>query len=339
MSVKVGIAGAVGYSGAELLRIFETHSEVELTAVTSESRTGRISDYFPSYSRSGHLTLEKFDAKAIAKSADVVFLATPADVSHIQLPHLLDANKKIKVIDISGAFRLTDGDEFKHYYGFSHKRLDLAGEAVYGLSEVYADKIKSARIITNPGCYPSSVLIPLIPLAREGAINGAPVIIDSRSGITGKGKKLVEDSLFCEINENSYAYKIGKHQHTPEIVRFLKENGSDKEVLFTPSLIPVNRGIISSVYYTSNIDITKQRDILTSFYKNAPFIKLLPEGKYPRISDVAHTNQLHFNVFTDTRSGYYIINSVIDNLLKGAAGQAVQNMNIMCGFDEKEGLL
>ena len=335
--IKTGIVGALSYTGRELLKIFEKHSQAELVYCTSESSGGKTGTFFPFLRNNIHL--QKYQAQNAAASCDLIFLALPPGAAHDYVYELTTLKPELKIIDLSGAYRLISPEDFSFYYGFEHRHISLAEKAVYGLCEIYREKIRKAQLITNPGCYPTAALLPLVPLIRKNLVEPKDIIIDAKSGISGKGKKLHEDSLFCELNENSCSYKTGTHQHTPEIERILADNGLGIKVLFSPSVIPLSRGMLSNSYFRSRAPLEKLIETLASFYKNSPFIKIREAGRYPAILDVAGTNQAHINIFEDERTGFFLAVSAIDNLLKGASGQAVQNMNIMYGINETEGLL
>lgn len=337
--LKVAVAGASGYTGVELLRLLVGHPEVELSAITSRQHEGiPINRVFPSLSGFCELVCEPLDVGAIAAKADLVFTALPHKSAMDVVPGLLDAG--CRVIDLSADYRLQDQRVYEQWYQ-PHTSPELFSEAVYGLPELYRDRLRSSRLTANPGCYPTSVILALAPLLEHQLIDARSLIIDSKSGTSGAGRGLKEGSLFCEVNEGFKAYGIASHRHTPEIEQELSLlAGFEVRVSFTPHLLPVNRGILSTCYATM-IKIQSTADLLEVYqqrYKEERFVRLLPEGELPNIAHVRGTNFCDIGVATDPRTGRVIVVSVIDNLVKGAAGQAIQNMNVMFGFNEALGL-
>ncbi|HOJ50530.1 MAG TPA: N-acetyl-gamma-glutamyl-phosphate reductase [Spirochaetota bacterium] len=331
--IKAGIVGGTGYSGKELLRLLSFHSGVEVLYVSSRDKDKPVIDDYPFLPKKySNLRYKDVDKKYM-ENLDVIFLATPSDTSHKIVKDIYDGNKVI--IDISADFRLENND-YKRWYKFDHFIPELLDKAVYCIPEINRTDIKKdVKIIANPGCYPTSVLIPLIPVLEK--VDPETIIIDSKSGVSGAGKKVAEDYLFCEVNESLKAYSIGrKHRHIPEIERYIKLwTGKNKKIVFTPHLIPINRGIISTIYLTgiSETDYKIACEYVYEKYRDELFIKIVE----PQIKNVIYTNHCHFNLYYDGISTMIIV-SVIDNLIKGASGQAIQNMNILFGFDEKEGL-
>ncbi|MCX5666060.1 MAG: N-acetyl-gamma-glutamyl-phosphate reductase [Candidatus Omnitrophica bacterium] len=336
--IKVGVVGATGYAGEEVIKILINHKGVEITELSAViDKEEPISSIFPVFKGRLDLICHKPDAQKMAKNIDLVFLALPHKVSMEIAPVFLKAGKL--VVDLSADYRLDPG-VYKVWYGVEHKDTANLPQAVYGLPELYHDEIKKAKLIANPGCYPTSAILGVAPAAREGIIDKNSIIIDSKSGVTGAGRKPDLALSFGEVNENLKAYKVNEHQHKPEINRILSlVAGSAIDVVFTPHLIPMNRGILSTIYMKLNkkIDTKAAVDLYKKFYKGKPFVKVYDEGKLPQIKDVVFTNfcDIGVKVTGDT----LIVIACIDNLKKGAAGQAVQNMNIMAGFDETEGLM
>lgn len=333
--IKAGIIGATGYVGVELLRLLINHDKVEVTAIGSNSYVGKdIVDIYPSIGYKNSMIC--IENEKVIDMCDVVFTALPHGVSEKLAIKAIESKKK--VIDLGADFRIKDEETYNKWYGVSFIDEILHKKAVYGLSEIYKDDIKDADIIANPGCYPTSISLPLIPLLSSKLIKNN-IIIDSKSGLTGAGRELSISSHFTEVNENITAYKIGKHRHTPEIEQNLSEGYKEKvKVVFTPNLIPVNRGILSTIYCMKedNISIDCIHKKLTDYYENKEFIEVLPLDKVASLKNVKFSNKcvisLHENEDT------LIICSAIDNMIKGAAGQAIQNMNIMFGIDETTGL-
>ncbi|MCC0683689.1 N-acetyl-gamma-glutamyl-phosphate reductase [Clostridioides sp. ZZV14-6345] len=333
--IKAGIIGATGYVGVELLRLLINHDKVEVTAIGSNSYVGKdIVDIYPSIGYKNSMIC--IENEKVIDMCDVVFTALPHGVSEKLAIKAIESKKK--VIDLGADFRIKDEETYNKWYGVSFIDEILHKKAVYGLSEIYKDDIKDADIIANPGCYPTSISLPLIPLLSSKLIKNN-IIIDSKSGLTGAGRELSISSHFTEVNENITAYKIGKHRHTPEIEQNLSEAYKEKvKVVFTPNLIPVNRGILSTIYCMKedNISIDCIHKKLTDYYENKEFIEVLPLDKVASLKNVKFSNKcvisLHENEDT------LIICSAIDNMIKGAAGQAIQNMNIMFGIGETTGL-
>ncbi len=336
--MKVGVVGATGYAGEEVIKILINHKSVNITELSAViEKEEPISSIFPVFKGRLDLICHKPDAQKMAKNIDLVFLALPHKVSMEIAPIYLKAGKL--VVDLSADYRLDPG-VYKVWYGAEHKDTANLPQAVYGLPELYHDEIKKAKLIANPGCYPTSAILGVAPAAKEGIINKDSIIIDSKSGVTGAGRKLDLALSFGEVNENLKAYKVNEHQHKPEINRILSlVAGSAIDVVFTPHLIPMNRGILSTIYMKLNkkMDTKAAVDLYKKFYKGKPFVKVYDEGRLPQVRDVVLTNfcDIGVKVTGDT----LIVIACIDNLKKGAAGQAVQNMNIMAGFDETEGLM
>ncbi|MBR5998594.1 MAG: N-acetyl-gamma-glutamyl-phosphate reductase [Deltaproteobacteria bacterium] len=336
MACRVAIVGAGGYTGVELLRLLCQHPGVEITCVTSLEDVGKeITRVFPSLpKRLASLRLESLDVSRVAGAADVVFTALPHKAVMDIAPQFIAAG--CKVIDLSADFRLKDVAVYERWYS-RHSAPDLVKEAVYGLPELYRERIRSARLLANPGCYPTSAILALTPLLRNHLIDVKSIVIDSKSGTSGAGRALKTGSLFCEVNEGVKAYGVGTHRHIPEIEQVLSEQaGEDLTVCFTPHLMPVNRGILSTSYarLLKPCSGAELHELFAAFYRDEPFVRVLPEGELPNVSAVRGGNFCDIGVVSETRTGRVIVVSAIDNLVKGAAGQAVQNMNIMEGFEE-----
>jgi N-acetyl-gamma-glutamyl-phosphate reductase len=333
--------GIRGYAGEELLRILSRHPDAELTALSSrvEERV-HISCLFPWTTGIVDLYCEDYTTERISNLADIVFLALPHKVSMEIAPQILRYKKKI--IDLSADFRLKDLTQYEKYYE-KHKSPELVKKAVYGLPEIYKEQIAKAEFIANPGCYPTGVLLGLAPAIKNKLLDtNRNIIIDSKSGVTGAGRNLKEEFLFSEVNENFRAYKVNSHQHIPEIEQELSYlAGSSVSVVFVPHLIPMNRGILSTIYIPlkKDVDAFTLRSLYREFYKNKPFVRIREVPNYPKTSDVSETNFCDISISFDHAKNLAIVITVIDNLVKGAAGQAIQNMNIMFGLDEKKGLL
>lgn len=337
--LKVAVVGASGYTGVELIRLLVGHPEVEITSVTSRQHEGLpIDQVFPSLSGFCDLVCEPVDVVAIAEKSDLVFTALPHKSAMEVIPDFLAAG--CKVVDLSADYRLKDQAVYEQWYQ-THSSPALLQEAVYGLPELFRDEIVSARLVANPGCYPTSIALGLAPLLKNGLIDPATLIIDSKSGTSGAGRGVKQGSLYCEVNEGFKAYGVGSHRHTPEIEQTLSVlAGSPVQVNFTPHLLPVNRGILSTMYAT--LCEEKSTDELLTLYQQSyadePFVRVMPGGELPNVAIVKGTNFCDVGLVSDPRTGRVIVVSAIDNLVKGAAGQAVQNMNLICGFKEQLGL-
>ncbi|TDF93477.1 N-acetyl-gamma-glutamyl-phosphate reductase [Paenibacillus piri] len=338
--LRAAIIGSTGYGGVELIRLLLTHPHVEITSVISSSSAGTpIADGYPHLNQIMTDLLDGIDVDQIRQKADVVFIAAPHGVAVELAPKLIDAG--LKVIDISGDFRLKSGDVYEKWY--KHKPADPAyvAKAVYGLSEVFADEVRGAELISNPGCFPTATLLGLIPLVNSGWAELSSIIIDSKSGVSGAGRGLSLSSHYSEINENFLAYKVNKHQHTPEIEQTLSRvAGEDVTVTFTTHLVPMTRGILSTMYVTLKEKHTEDEilELFRQYYEGRRFVRIRPKGKYPATKEVWGSNYCDIGVSLDERTGRLTVISVIDNVVKGAAGQAVQNLNLMMGWDEGAGL-
>jgi len=337
-SLSIAIIGASGYTGAELIRILLAHPHARITALTGDTKAGKgIEEVYP------HLrfkalpklvTLEQVDFSVI----DLAFCCLPHGTAQEVIAGL---SAHLKIIDLSADFRLSNPALYAQWYGHPHRAVSLQKEAVYGLTEIAREQIKTARLVANPGCYPTSAALPLIPLLRAGAIERSGIIIDAKSGITGAGRSAKQANLFAEIDGGISAYSIGAHRHTPEIEQSLAQAaGGAVAVTFTPHLMPMNRGILSTIYVrlADGQSADSLRAILRQAYDGEPFVQVLPDGAMPGTHQVRGSNDCMIGVFDSHVSGQAILVSVIDNLVKGASGQAVQNMNAMYGFPENTGL-
>jgi len=339
--LNVGIVGATGYAGEELIDILLRHKGVRITSISAKiDKPEPISRIFPRFKDKIELICKEPDIKEIVRTCDLVFLALPHTVSMNIAPQLLKAGKK--VIDLSADYRLKDTRIYEKFYQTKQKdKLHLA-EAVYGLPEIYRAKIKNARLVANPGCYPTVSILALAPLVAFDLVDTDSIIIDAKSGVTGAGRKIAEGFLFSEVNEDFKAYKVNMHQHSPEINQELSKLAGRKiKVTFVPHLLPLSRGILATVY-VKKAQSTKHKaqsliNLYKKFYKKEPFVRIRDEGDFPRVKDVAGTNFCDIGI-KDNAEGIIVI-AVIDNLLKGASGQAVQNMNIMYKFPEDTALL
>ncbi|MEA4926724.1 MAG: N-acetyl-gamma-glutamyl-phosphate reductase [Syntrophomonadaceae bacterium] len=336
---KVGIIGD-GYTAAELLRIIAGHDEIEAVAVTSTDNIGRkISDIYPHLRPFTQLRCEATDLGYLKDICDAVFLALPHGLSVPMVKELTAAG--VKCVDLGADFRLKNQSIYEKYYETIHEAPEMLIQAVYGLPELYRDKIKEASIIANPGCFPTSAILPLAPLLAAGVIEKRGIVVDSKSGVSGAGKAPKADSHFCEVNEGIKAYGVGTHRHSPEIAQELSQAaGEPVKMIFTPHLVPMNRGILSTCYcqLRPGIRAGQVRETLEDKYRREYFVDVLPDGLYPNTKWVYGSNLVQIGVFADEESGQVILVSALDNLCKGASGQAVQNLNIMLGIDEGKGL-
>jgi len=338
--IKAAIYGASGYTGQELTRILSGHPEVELVAITSRRYAGRpVAEIFPSLCGGTKLKYQNSSPADIAKVCDVVFLALPHGVSMEIAPVFVQAGKK--VIDLSADYRLRDIAIYESWYA-RHTSAGLLKDVVYGIPELYRKEIKNKQLIANPGCYPTSIILALAPALKSKLLDVNTIIADCASGVSGAGREPQIGSLFCEVEGGFKAYKVGKHRHTPEIEQELNALAGEKfAISFTPHLLPVKRGILSTIYATlkKEIPLGDLHSVYSSFYAQEKFVRICPAGSYPDISSVCGSNYCDIGLAVDLRTNRIIIISAIDNLIKGAAGQAVQNMNIVCGLPEDAGLL
>jgi N-acetyl-gamma-glutamyl-phosphate reductase len=336
---RVAVIGATGYAGAELVRILAGHPDVELTCLTSRQYAGvRFDQIYPSLTGWVNLVCQALDIDALADSTDVVFTALPHKLPMAIIPQLID--KGVKVVDLSADFRFRDLAAYERHYQ-PHSAPELIEKAVYGLSEVYSEQIRQAQLVGNPGCYPTSILLPLIPLIRADLIDTQSIIADAKSGVSGAGRSATLTTHFCQVSESFKPYKVGAHRHTPEMEAILQE-AAEKPVplTFVPHLVPMSRGMQTTIYTKAKQGVTND-DVLNCFYQyyqGRPFIRIC--GTKPADTlNVKGTNCCDIGCLLEGRTGRLILMSAIDNLVKGAAGQAVQNMNMMLGLDETRGLL
>jgi N-acetyl-gamma-glutamyl-phosphate reductase len=335
LTISVGILGATGYTGAELVRLLHQHPGAGITFCSSRQYNGKhISEVLEFLKGSVDIILEDFDAAAIRRRCDVVFSCLPHGASMEFIARIIDA---VKVVDLSADFRIRDLAVYREWYQ-EHTSPELLPEAVYGLAEVYRDEIRNARLVANPGCYPTSVLLPLIPLLKAGLIEKTDIIVDSKSGVSGAGRGLSLKTHICESGESFSAYKVGRsHRHIPEIEQELsRAAGTDIAIEFTPHLIPISRGMLSTIYVTAAADEDVLKGCLKDFYGKSPFVRVI-DG-LPATKDVRGTNRCLMTVVKNRSSRRATLVSVIDNLTKGASGQALQCMNLMFGLDEACGL-
>jgi N-acetyl-gamma-glutamyl-phosphate reductase len=339
MKTRVGVIGATGYTGVELLRLLLVHPEVEVTALTSQKYVGNsIDQVFPSLGKYLQVKCEELDVDEISKKADFIFTAVPHKTAMEVIPPFYRKGKR--VVDLSADFRIKDPAVYERWYQ-KHTAPELLPESVYGLPELHRKKIKNAKIVGIPGCYPTGALIGLIPLFQKKMIFHENIVIDSKSGVSGAGRDAVLGSLFCEVNEGVKAYNIFRHRHLPEIEQELGQLAQEKiTVTFVPHLIPMDRGILTTIYINFGKEI-RTEDVLVAFqeyYRDEPFIRIYPKGKVPNTKDVRGSNYCDIGVVANESDSRGVVVTAIDNLVKGASGEAVQDMNIMLGFPETMGL-
>ncbi|UCH81184.1 MAG: N-acetyl-gamma-glutamyl-phosphate reductase [Nitrospiraceae bacterium] len=341
--IHVALIGGSGYTGSELLRLLLGHPDVKVTAVTSERFSGTpVSDTFLQFRNTG-LTFESLNLQDLTARADLFFLCLPHKTSQKIVADLHKAGKK--VIDLSADYRLNSSKIYESWYKTPHLFSALLRKAVYGLPEINRDMIKKAFIIANPGCYPTSAILGLAPVMGRDYVDTDSIIVDSKSGTSGAGRNPAQPFMFCEVNESVRAYGISVHRHTPEIEQELSTLSKNKvRIIFTPHLIPMDRGILSTIYVRlkERMKLSEIQEHFREYYKKEPFVRVLKNGDYPLTKAVKGTNFCDISVFLDNRSGKgysLIVVSAIDNLIKGASGSAVQNMNIMYGLEETAGLM
>ncbi len=338
--IRVGIVGISGFSGKVLLDILLNHKEVRVTYVAANSTTGRVDMIWPEFKNRTDLLCGKYDSQAAIDACDLVFLALPHTESMNVVEKLLAAGKR--VIDLSGDYRLKKLPLYKKWYHVDHKDPKNLAKAVYGLCEIYRREVAKAKFVSNPGCYPTAALLALAPLVSIYPKKIVSVAIDAKSGVSGAGRKVAEGLMYCFVDENFKAYRVLNHQHTPEIEQYLSRMaGRSVAAAFVPHLLPVQSGILETIYVHLNgaFDETKIHEMYRKFYKTEAFVRVLDLGQQPELRHVVKTNFCDIGLVLGEDKKTLVITSVIDNLVKGAAGQAVQNMNIMCGFKETEGLL
>ena len=348
--IRTAIIGASGYSGAELVRLFSPREDIQIAQVIASSSAGKkVGDLYPAFADAVDLMYEEFN-KDHLEQIDVAFVALPSGEAMKVVPGLLKSVDR--VIDLSGDFRLSSPARYKEFYKHEHTAPHLLSEAVYGLPELNADAIANAKLVANPGCYSTSVILALLPALKIGLIKPEGIVINSLSGVSGAGRSASLELSFTEVNENIHAYKIGTHQHIPEIQSVLERaTGTEVSFSFVPHLVPITRGIYTTIHATLDVAIDERevRDLFTTFYNDAPFVRIREQtrqtvptsrdGLVPQIKDVVRTNFCYIGVTIVPRTKQLVLTAVIDNLVKGAAGQAIQNMNIMFNLPQQQGLL
>ncbi len=341
--IKVGLVGVTGYTGQELLRLLCAHQGFELSRVTSRQKSGqKVQDIFPQFTGLdlGRMDISLPEPKSLARECSLIFLAVPHGTAMDMVPRFLEQG--LQVVDFSADFRLKSAEVYKKWYSLEHSRPDLLQQAVYGLPELYASKIKQASLVANPGCYPTSVLLGLMPALSRGLLRPEQIVIDSKSGTSGAGRSPKTDMLFCEVHNDFRAYGLTTHRHTPEIEQELTLlAGQEMQVSFNPHLLPVDRGILTSIYcrLAPGVDEQSIRQAYEQDYAPQPWVRVLPREVLPRLSWVRGTMYCDLGLVLDLRLQRLIIISAIDNLSRGASGQALANANLMCGLKPDLGLV
>jgi len=336
--INVGIIGISGYTGKMLLKILLTHPNVRITYIAAGTTKGKVADIHPEFAGQIQLECDEFDLDKATSSCDLIFIAVPHTKSLEITPGLLKAKKRI--IDLSADYRLKKPSVYKQWYGVTHSDTASLAKAVYGLPELYREDIKKADLIANPGCYPTAAILGLAPLVSASNNNIVSITIDAKSGVSGAGRKATLGLHFCEVNENFKAYKVLEHQHAPEINQCLSQlAGHEIDINFVAHLLPINQGIYETIYVQmkNEISLNKIHQLYKKFYKTEQFVRVLELGQQPEIKNIVHTNLCDIGLAA--KGNLLVITSTIDNLVKGASGQAVQNMNIMCGFKEDTGVI
>ncbi len=341
--VRIGILGSASYTGGELLRLLLNHPEAEISYLESSSNAGKRVDQVHRILKGlMDLELKQYDIQEIVKSCDIVFVCRSSGDSIKYVTELMNQSEDIKIIDLGGDFRLKDPQLYPQWYKFEHTQPQLLSKAVLGIAELYTEEIKSARLVSNPGCYATSVILALVPLLAEKTIDPNSILISAYSGISGAGRKYKEGfNHFLDLYGNAHAYRVGTHQHTPEIEQELSVFAGEKVVTtFIPHVLPIDKGILATIWAKPIVGKTLNEHYAAydKFYQNKPFIRIRGKGDFPQIVDVVNTNFCDLGLDYDARTNSLIIFSAEDNAIKGASGQAIQNMNLMCGLPESLGL-
>ncbi|MCR6110840.1 N-acetyl-gamma-glutamyl-phosphate reductase [Bacillus sp. A301a_S52] len=335
---QVAIVGGTGYGAIELIRLLQGHSKLQITKIISHSQEGqRLDEIYPHLKTFVPLPMEELNIHALDQEVDIVFFATPPGVSKQYIPHL----QSVQCIDLSGDLRLDSPEKYETWYGQKAAPKSLLDEAVYGLSEIYSEKLATARICSNPGCFPTASLLGLIPAVHHDLIDLTSIVIDGKTGVSGAGRKQSPMTHFSETNENVKPYKVGKHQHIPEIEQYLTDQADQQAFInMTTHLIPMTRGLLCTMYaqLKNSVESSYIHELYSNYYQDHTFVRVRPESHFPSTKEVAGSNFCDIGIHINERTGQLMIASAIDNLVKGAAGQAIQNANIMNGWNVEEGL-
>jgi len=336
---RIAVLGASGYTGSELVRLLLRHPRVEITALTADRKAGQtMASVFPQFAPFDLpklVTIDEVDFTAV----DLVFCALPHATTQKVIKSVFEKAPAVKVVDLSADFRLTDSAAYEKWYGHAHAALDLQQEAVFGLVELYREEIRKARLVANPGCHSSTAILPVVPLLKAGAIDPAHIVVDSKTGMSGAGRAAKEEMLFSEVSEGIHAYAAAGHRHMAELDQeYSLAAGVPVSPMFVPHLVPMNRGIYASIYVRTKVPAQELRTILADAYTDEPFVHVLPFGTVPQSRHVRGSNMVYLGVVADRDPGRAIVFSTLDNLVKGASGQAVQNMNLVLDFPETLGL-
>ena len=339
MTIRVGIIGD-GYTSEELNRLLAVHPGVRVEGVTSIENIGRdLAEVFPNLHGFTGVVCERIELPAFFKRCDAIFIALPHGLAAPLAKAALAAG--VKVVDLGADFRFSSRETYEYWYNTTHPAPELLEQAVYGLPELYREEVRQTNLTANPGCYPTGAILGLAPALNSGLLELDTLIVDSKSGVSGAGRTPVQTNVFCEVNENVRAYNVGVHRHGPEIEQILSRvSGKDVIISFTPHLIPMTRGILSTIYgrLARPAAESEVRELYREFYRESPFVKVLPAGQLPMTKAVYSSNNCHIGMVQDERTGRLVIVTAIDNLVKGASGQAVQNLNLMFGLPETDGL-
>ncbi|MFG1344782.1 N-acetyl-gamma-glutamyl-phosphate reductase [Xanthobacter autotrophicus DSM 431] len=337
---RIAVLGASGYTGSELVRLLLRHPRVEIVALTADRKAGQtMAEVFPQFAPfplPRLVTIDEVDFTQV----DLVFCALPHATTQLVIKKVFEASPTVKVVDLSADFRLSDPGAYEQWYGHPHQALELQQEAVFGLVEIYRDEIRKARLVANPGCHSSTAILPIVPLLEAGALDPESIVVDSKTGMSGAGRSAKEAMLFSEVSEGIHAYAVSGHRHMGELDQeYSKAAGRPVQPMFVPVLAPMNRGIYATIYVrTTGATAEDLHRILADFYKGEPFVHVLPFGQVPQSRHVRGSNMVFLGVVADRNPGRAILISTLDNLVKGASGQAVQNMNLVLGFPETLGL-
>ncbi|MFK8251611.1 N-acetyl-gamma-glutamyl-phosphate reductase [Ancylobacter terrae] len=338
---RIAVLGASGYTGSELVRLLLRHPRVEIVALTADRKAGQsMAEVFPQFAPFALPVLTTID-EVDWSGVDLAFCALPHGTTQQVIKRTFEVAPHIRIVDLSADFRLRDAGAYEQWYGHAHQALDLQQEAVYGLVELYRDEIRTARLVANPGCYTTTAILPIVPLIEAGVIEADGIVVDAKSGVTGAGRAAKENLIYTEVTDGMHAYGVGNHRHIGELDQeYSRAAGRSVLPTFTPHLIPMSRGIYATIYVTlaAGIEPAELRKVLADYYAGEPFVHVMPFGQVPQSRFVKGSNMAFLGVAKDRAPGRAIVFATTDNLVKGASGQAVQNMNLVLGFPETLGL-